>query len=337
VEDKPLINRLLSGIVIYKLKDKTINIKPAKVEDKAFAEFYSLEIYEDALLEGILKKEDLHELLIEKGWWTKEQDEKIETISKNLEQMKLDYYNNFFRDETKKYIKQNIDKQTKNVTELHEKKHLFYDKSCEYLKKFSYDVFLVEKNAFVGDHSALNYFKIHSIVYAYYSNTLNDKHIRKIAKSLEWKSLWNASKNDLFHTKGCELTQEQISLVTWAKFYDGVSESMEKPSDEVIADDLALDGWCISESRKRKEEEKKRKGEEMTSDQLNDAGEIFVPVKNKREQDQVLALNDPYGKSVIRSKAKQFKETGGAREEDLKHVKKEIQMEGLRQAKESRR
>ena len=78
MEDKPLINRLLSGIVIYKLKGKTIHIKPAKVEDKAFADFYSQEIYEDALLEGILKKEDLHELLIEKGWWTEEQDKKIE-------------------------------------------------------------------------------------------------------------------------------------------------------------------------------------------------------------------------------------------------------------------
>lgn len=338
MEDKPLINRLLSGIVIFKLGDKYIHVKPAKVDDKAFADFYSQEIYEDALLEGALKKEDFQALLIEKGWWTNEEEETIETLSKNLEQMKVDYYNNFFREDTRKYIKKNIKSQNKKLNDLHQKKHFFFDKSAEYLKFFARDAFLIEKNAFVGSDLALKFFKIHTLLYAFYANNLEDLAIRKICKTVEWKSLWSASKDSgVFNNKGCELTQEQISLVTWAKFYDGVNESMDRPGEDIIADDIALDGWCIVESRKRKEEEKKRKGEEMTSDKLSEAGEIFVPVKNAKEQEQVLALNDQYGKSVIRSKAKQFKEMGGAKEEDLKHVKREIQMEGLRQAKERRR
>ena len=337
MEDKPLINRLLSGIVIFKLKDKYVHVKPAKVEDKAFADFYAQEAYEDALLEGILKKEDLLELLIEKGWWTEEEDEKIETLSKNLEQMKVDYHNNFFREESRQYIKKSIKRQLKKLIALHEKKHLFFDKSCEYVKQFAFDALLLEKNAFVDDQPAVNFLKIHSIVYAYYRNTLDDKKIRKTSKQVEWKSLWNASKNfNVFNLNGCELTKEQISLVTWSKFYDSVNESMDRPSDEIIADDLALDGWCILESRKRKEEEKKKKGEGMVSDKMSEAGELFIPVRNQKEQDQVLALNDRYGKSVLRSKAKQFKE-GGVKEENLNHVKKELQMEALRKAKENRR
>ena len=111
---------------------------------------------------------------------------------------------------------------------------------------------------------------------------------------------------------------------------------MDKPNDEIIKDDLALDGWSISQDRKRKEEEKKQQGEKLAS-KAQSAGEVFVPVKNQKEQDQVLSLNDQYGKQVLASKRKQFEEGGIFNETDLKHVKKEIQMESLRQSKESRR
>lgn len=338
MEQRTLINRFLSGIIIYRLKNKCIHIKPAKVEDKAFADFYAEQAYEDALLEGLLKKEDLEKLIIEKGWWDKEKDDEIKTISNNLEQMKVDYYNNFFREESKKYIAENIEKQNKNLLKLHEQKNSLFDKSCEYLKSFARDSYLIEKTSFVESSSAVDFFKIHTLVYSFYGNIVGDKVVREVAKSAVWRSIWNAAKGiKLFNNDICELTQEQISLVGWSKFYDNVNESLERPDEEVIEDDIALDGWCIVESRKRKEEEKKKKGEGMVSETMQDAGEVFIPVKNAKEQEQVLALNDQYGKSVIRSKAMQFKQSGGSREEDLKHVKKELQMQGLKQAKENRR
>ena len=75
----------------------------------------------------------------------------------------------------------------------------------------------------------------------------------------------------------------------------------------------------------------------MLSDNMQNAGEILIPAKTKREQENVLALNDSYGKSVLKSKKKQFAKGGSFKENELNHVKKDIQMEGFRQAKESRR
>ena len=75
----------------------------------------------------------------------------------------------------------------------------------------------------------------------------------------------------------------------------------------------------------------------MLSNNMQNAGEVLIPVKSKREQENVLALNDNYGKSVLKSKKKQFAKGGSFNENQLNHVKQDIQMEGFRQAKESRR
>ena len=141
----------------------------------------------------------------------------------------------------------------------------------------------------------------------------------------------------IFNCSACDLNNEQTSLIGWSRFYDGVYESLDRPNDDIIKDDIALDGWSISEDRKRKEEQKKSEGEKMLPDNMQNAGEILIPVKSKREQENVLALNDSYGKSVLKSKKKQFAKGGSFKENELNHVKKDIQMEGFRQAKESRR
>ena len=339
MDNKPLINRLLSGIVIVKIKGTYVYIKPAKVEDKAFADFFAHEIYQDSLLEGILTRQDVEELLTEKGWWDEEKEEKIKTLGKNLEQMKLDYYAHFFREDTKNYIKKNIVRQKKNINNLWEEKTWCFDKTCEYVRDYAKTAIMVERSAFFEDGSlAAKKISSHILVNAFLKELLDDEQIREAAKGAEWRIVWNSTKDatNIFKLNGCDLTNEQISLVAWSRFYDGVYESMERPNEEIIKDNLALDGWSISQERKRKEEEKKQEGEKLAGN-AQDAGEVFIPVSNQKEQDQVLALNDSYGKSVIKSKSKQFEKGGVFNENQLTHVKKEIQMESLRQAKESRR
>ena len=338
MDDRPLINRLLSGIVIFKLKGEYIKVKPAKVEDKAFADFYAQEVYEDSLLDGVLTSEDLEKLLVEKGWWSKEEEEDLEQLRKNQEQMKVDYYNNIFNRNTKEYVGKSIKKLNKKIDKLFSKKHTFFDKSCEYLRDFSKSAILVEKYAFLQDGSlATNKFGLMPIISRFMSDHLPEKKLRKVANDYQWRSLWSSKDLGLFQLNACELTHEQISVVSWSRFYDGVYESMDRPCEEVIEDDIALDGWAIVQSRKRKEDEKKERGEKLVSDKMANAGEVFVPVSNHQEQEDVLALNDAYGKSVMQSKAKQFTEKGGCKDNQLIHVKKELQMEQLRQAKENRR
>jgi len=338
MDDKPLLNRLLSGIVIFKLKGKYIQVKPARVEDKAFADFYAQEVYEDALIDGVLTNKDVEQLLLDKGWWSKEEDEKFETLQKNLEQMKLDYYTHFFKEDTRAYIKKSIDTQNKNITKLFEKKQEFFDKTCEYLREFTATAIIVEKNAFFKDGGlASDKIPSNHLVNAFLKESLTEDAIRNIAKGHRWRAVWNCKEStSVFDLNACSLNNEQLSLIGWSRYYDGVYESPDKPNDDIVKDNIALDGWAIQQDRKRKEEEKKAEGEKLLGDGNQDAGEIFVPVKSEREKQNVLALNDAYGKSVLKSKQKQFEKGGSFKENELNHVRREIQMESLRQAKESR-
>ena len=339
MDDKPLINRLLSGIVIFKLKGEYIQVKPAKVEDKAFADFYAQEVYENALLDGLLTNQDAEQLLMKRGWWSEEEEENLKTLNNNLDQMRVDYYNNFFKEDTRKYIKDAIKRQNKNILKLHEKKTLFFDKTCEYLRDFAVAVLLVSQNAFFQDGTlAIEKIPATQLINTHLQYGLGESKIRGVAKSYQWRSIWNCKEmGSIFNCSACDLNNEQTSLIGWSRFYDGVYESLDRPNDDIIKDDIALDGWSISEDRKRKEEQKKSEGEKMLPDNMQNAGEILIPVKSKREQENVLALNDSYGKSVLKSKKKQFAKGGSFKENELNHVKKDIQMEGFRQAKESRR
>ena len=47
----------------------------------------------------------------------------------------------------------------------------------------------------------------------------------------------------------------------------------------------------------------------VVNDKMQNAGELLIPVSSDKEKEQVLALNDKHGKSVIRSKKKQFSGT----------------------------
>jgi hypothetical protein len=339
MDDKPLVNRLLSGIIIFRLNKDYVQIKPAKVEDKAFADFYAQEVYEDALLDGCYTQKDIENLLVKNGWWDEDQQKKMEELEKNLEQMKLDYFTNFFKEEQKKYIKRAIERQIKKLNKLHNKKYLFFDKTCEYVRDFANTSVLISRCAFLSNGDlAIDKINAHRLVNFAIDQALPEDKIRNTSKGTAWRMIWNAKEvSNLFDQKGGDLTNEQISAIGWSRFYDSVYESMDKPSDEIIADNLALDGWSISQDRKRKEEEKKQEGEKLVNDKMQNAGELLIPVSSDKEKEQVLALNDKHGKSVIRSKKKQFSEGGTFNENELSHVKKEIQMESIRQFKENRR
>jgi hypothetical protein len=335
MDKEPLLNRLLSGIVIFKIKGICIQVKPATVEDKALADFYAQEIYEDALLDTSLTNKDVEQLLLDNNWWTKEEGEALETMNKNLEQMKLDYYNNFFKPDTRDYIQKSITNLEKKINDLYNKKYEFFDKTCEYLRDYSRTCFLVERSSFLLDGTpAITRFSLLTLVNKYMGGTIRDEKIRELCKTNQWRSIWNSKDFGVFKNSVCELTNEQLSLLAWSRYYDSVYESMDRPNHEIIQNNTALDGWFIEQDRKRAEEEKKADGEKLVSDKMSNAGEVFIPVKSNKEKESVLALNDTYGKAVLKSKKSQFSKGGSFNESELNHVKREIQIEGARQIKE---
>jgi hypothetical protein len=210
------------------------------------------------------------------------------------------------------------------------KKTEFQDKTCEYNSNYFKLAYLLEKSSFIDNTIPVkDNINISKLITTFNEKSLQEHQIREVAKSYEWKSLWNASKttNGLFDRSANELTNEQVILISWSKFYDSIHETVEPPSDDVIEDDIAFDGWMIVQSRKRKEENNKKKAELLLPENSQNAGEILIPVKNMEEQKQVLSLNDGYGRAAIDSKRRDLQEHGHLNEMELSHVRQQIQME----------
>ena len=333
------INSLISGIVVFKIGREYIYVKPASAEDKTFADFFSQEQYDDALIDGIWNQDDAEKYLIEMGYWSQSEEDKIKELEKNIENMKLDYFNNFYNSSTKDYIKKNLSKQTGNSQDLLNKKYLFYDKTCEYLKKYSHTSYLLQKTAFCKDKKlACKYFSSQTLFNKYSSvKTDISSNLRKIAKSEEWRGKWISVGKRIFSNRPSSFTELQISIISWSNYYDGVYKSYDKPSDDIIEDDIALDGWSISQRRKRQEEEKKKSAEKMLPENMRNAGEIFIPARNAKEASDIMSLNSQEGLHKIKSLRRDLDREGAVEESQLTSTRRELQMQAVQMSKNNRR
>lgn len=333
------INSLISGIVVFKLGREYIHVKPASAEDRTFADFFSQEQYDDALIDGLWTQEDAEQFLIEMGHWSLEDEEKIKELEKNLENMRVDYFNNFYNSSTKDYIKKNIDKLVDRNQDLLNKKYAFYDKTCEYLKKYSHTSYLLQKTAFCANKRyACRYFA-NQTIFNKYSATKNSisAELRNIAKSEDWRSKWMSVGKRIFSNKASSFTDLQISIISWSTYYDGVYKSYDKPSDEIIEDDIALDGWSIIQRRKRKEEEKKKNAEQMLPENMKNAGEVFIPARNAKEASDIMSLNNQEAVHKIKSLRKDLEREGAVEESQLTSTRRELQMQAVQMSKNNRR
>lgn len=321
------INRLLSGLVIIRFRNKNIKVRPFSVEDKAEADLIGQEAYEEAMMDGIFTVPQMNSFMIKNGFWSKEKEDELEAKKKIIEQSKLDYFNNFYKESTKQKIRKCITENQSVLGQLIIDKNLFFDKTCEYIRDYCKTVYLVSKSAFIDGELIGEDVNLFHLVGRYISSSLSEEEIRKVAKSHEWRTLWNLSKNgqNLFTVPIHDLSNEQVSLVSWSGIYCGIYESMDCPSEEIIQDDLALDGWLIGQQRKREDEEKKRAGDTIAKN--TNAGEIFVPTQNGNDIKRVHEMNTGYGKNVMASKADDLAKKGKVNETELSHIKLDRQME----------
>lgn len=276
-----------------------LTIEPFSIDLKYLAEMEAEQAYNSAFLDGAYSADELLSLIRENGWWTDEDEEKLLSLPKNIEQMKLDYYNNFHSKSTLDYIRSNITFQQNNLNQLYSRKNSLHEYSCEYAAEQAKLHFLLEHSTKNKDGSPvdLGQIPISNIVYKYGKELLYDNDLRQLSKNPELKTRWsNFRSAEIFANKN--LTDMQLSLMTWCRVYDSVYESTECPTDDVIEDDIALDGWFVFRRRKSIEEKKKQSAESKFNN--NGAAENFIMANSPEEVRAIYEMNSAEGKREIK-------------------------------------
>ena len=113
------------------------------------------------------------------------------------------------------------------------------------------------------------------------SDLISVEEFRELARNDPWRSIWHIGKEACLGMAIIDWTDDQKTLVTFSKMYDGAYQSMECPSDEVFEDDDMFDGWMIDQRRTR-EKEQKQKEVDSTKNVPDSAQEVFVFAPDRR-------------------------------------------------------
>ena len=190
------LNKILSGNILVQTRNNILTVRQPDATTRYLADFFCEQVYEDAFSKNIYLQEELEELIIENGWWTQEEEDELKQIPKDIEQMKLDYFNSFLRDNTKTLIKKAIRKKEDRFEELTKDKYMFFNYTCESLKSQAYTMYILEHCTFYenGDKISLEDISIHALYGKYNTEMLDDKEVREVSKSPGWRMIWNSAK-----------------------------------------------------------------------------------------------------------------------------------------------
>jgi len=327
-----LANLLVSGIVVVRIGSKYIQIIPASARHKTLADFFAQECYEECLLCGLWSTHDSIQLSIDRGIVTREEIDSINGIEETIEQMKVDYFKNFHEHSRKANIKRAINGESKKIADISSRRDSFIDTTAEYLKSYAYTQYLVEHNSLFLDGSCINDECSFQMISRAYMNAVQDisSRLRSLAKSTEWRVLWQCLKEGMFENKPSSFTGFQTSVISWSHYYDGINQSANRPSEAVVQDDIAMDGWSINERIKREEEDKKRQSESLLPSKMSKAGEILIPATTREQIKNVYEMNDSRGKAKLKSLGRDLSSNGVLEDSQLTFNRREIQMESNR-------
>lgn len=330
------IYMIRSGKIYIEKDNTTLIIHPPTIDQSFEASLIYDKAYKQAMIDGIMSEDEINEWMLESGLWSLDKDKKSDGFKQDLEKLKIEIYNNRSDSKLREKIRLYIRSGEKQYAEHLREKTQYYQNSREGYA-LSEKVSWIIKNCTYKNNKLYD-FKDISLSYVideWQNSILSESIIRELAREEPWKSLWSIRENigiKLFNnTDGQELTQNQKHLITWSQVYDNIQESIDCPTEEVIKDDDVLDGWFITQSKKREKERLEKDFESKTqNEKIKNSSEIYVMAdKNDPNSiNKINQLNDARAKAIKQQRFDIIKQADGAvRQHDFLDEKRKMQMD----------
>jgi hypothetical protein len=331
-----LLYRIFSGYLIFYVNNERYKLEYSSVNLKYEAQILYNNIINEEKYNDWLREENLENLLVYLNLWTKDTKMIIKDIEKKIDNNKVDYYTNFRLSDKKKNIKKNLESYKKQLNTILAKKEELYSNTLEGYANSIKNEYIISNTLYKNDrlifdnHSSdNNYVLFNNIVNELNKHTISIVDFKKLARSNLWRSYWNVRKNDAF---GNSLTDDQRTLVGISQMYDRIYEHPDCPSDEIIEDDDALDGWMIVQKRKI-EKDKKQQQIDSLNPKLKNAQEVFLFANNKEEAEDIIGLNSPESLNRMKSKMAHVSKFGLTEESQLPDVQIDLRNQLNQQSK----
>ncbi len=297
-----LISKISFGKEMILVNNEFVSLKHPTNEVKIKAKIMYSKAYDKAISDGLLPKKDLEELIIARGIFSSEDEEKVSKLQSRLDaqeillsktlkvktnQDRLKKIIKGLKDDIsvilyKKYSKLYMSAESKTEEEVNgficsESTH--NDDGSKFWE--TYNDFITEKNSDIKDD-------VFSAYVALIQGT-DVATIRFIARSTLWRIRYtNSAKNidTLFGKPSTDYSVDQLNLVYWSNYYDQIYQMMpsDRPSDEVIDEDDLLDKFMEEYYKEMNNETsilKERKIKNKGSLSAFDSEEVIVTQSNE--------------------------------------------------------
>jgi hypothetical protein len=313
-------------------------VHPPTPDIKYNASILEQDLLEEAKYRGLITKEKMFAIILSCGLWSIEEENKYQAVPSQVETMKQQMWHLYSR-----FASRKVEQVRKNLIKL---KQSYAELAT---KKMQYDVFTAEGFAILSGYEYIIEnctYDIHgnvpddindgrliqTLTNMYLSNLLGDAQTRQIAKTSEWKTVWSAGKSvPVFDKSVPYLTDEQISIINWSRMYDSIHENAECPSDDVLDDDDLLDGWLITQSRKREADKNQMLGDKHGGNKPG-LQETFVPVETAEDAARVDAMNDPGSRAMKQQRMRLAQKHGQVKEENMPDAQLTMRQQALLEA-----
>lgn len=311
-----LIKRIISGTanIYLDIEDKQVHLtfrKPTLAQLYRAEELYH-ETLKEGLDEGLLSEKGLLEFMEERGFWDKGDQETLNKVKEDLDDFKVKLWESILIESQLRAIRELLGRARAKLAELEGRRSEFnhisaagyansvksrYILGCSLYKGkrplFRKELYFWNDSNDILERAGQEYFK----------RRINEGQYRELARSDMWRVIWNTRKSDsLFGQPSVEYTDEQRNLVSWSQMYDNIYEHPDCPEDAIIDDDDILDGWLITQKRKREDDKAKKSIESKVSDKMAGADEIFIVTDSVKGARAVEAMNDPAARALKKAK-----------------------------------
>lgn len=330
------LSRILSGQYIFIYNNVTYKLIYPDTNIKYEAELYAEQAYNNSKYNEWINETDIEHWLVDAGLWQYVDSQRLENLEKQIEDHKVDLFNNFLNPSRIKSIRRSLSSARSLQNRLYQLKHAFdyvtLNGYCSNVKNeflLTHSLYDTNNNLVFKNINDDNYQQMSAVFDFINQNTIDIPIFRTIARNEIWRSSWSANKENIFSKQTVDWTDEQKTLVIMSKMYDSAYEHPECPPDSVIEDDDMFDGWMIIQRRESEKNKAKQRNEKMLKDKkLGNANEIFLVARSKEEKENIYSLNDNQARFTIREREAVLSQAGGPlKDTDLPDVQRNIVMQ----------
>lgn len=323
-EVEQYLHSIFTGQKFVEIDDKLFLFKHPSNEDKMRAELIYRKAYDRAIRDGMLKMEDLEKLIRERNLFSQEDQNKLDNLYSKLNAQKVLLSKTTKVRARQDRIKEIIHKIQSEINQLEskrtsklalsaeskseEERAIYLCWACSYIynedgpEKYwkTFDALSQERNLNLKDQVLINFLK--------FRGGIKTEIIRYIARHSLWRIRYVTSlkvSEPLFGVPTSQYTNDMLNLAYWSNFYQNVYEMMPKdrPPDEIIEDDEALDAYMTEFYKERNREAAIERDKAGNKARLSafDKEEVIVTKSNELYQD--IDYDTPREAQLIKDKA----------------------------------